>query len=229
MSPGSANLSPTAQTCASSAKREHFSPSSSPHASRDHRHDLTWIRCQDRAVPSYELVAALGNFFAAGLVSSLSLNAAAMRSARNYPHLLAERLGARLVDLTVSGATTANLLDSPQQTISGAVIPPQLEGVPAAADVVTITVGGNDLGFIAGLLFVAWSRVDPASPILTMLRGCGPRCPCRSHGCCAGGRDGMGSAVLSQKRKVAWRSHLPGRLPPPARRWVCHRHALRRR
>ena len=31
------------------------------------------------------------------------------RSARNYPHLVADRLGLDLVDVTYSGATTANL------------------------------------------------------------------------------------------------------------------------
>jgi lysophospholipase L1-like esterase len=120
-------------------------------------------------VPAFELVAALGSSFAAGPGIEPVADAAAMRSARNYPHLLAERLGARLVDLSVSGATTANLLDTPQETFDGAALPPQLEGVPADADLVTITAGGNDLGFIAGMLYAAWSRVDPTSPILTML------------------------------------------------------------
>jgi hypothetical protein len=35
------------------------------------------------------------------------------RSARNYPHLLAEQLGAELTDLTVSGATTAGCPTTP--------------------------------------------------------------------------------------------------------------------
>ena len=92
-----------------------------------------------------------------------------MRSERNYPHQLAARLGAHLIDLTVAGATTANLLDTPQETIGGAWFPPQLDGVPAGADVVTITAGGNDLSFIGSMLSVAWSRVDPTSPIASLL------------------------------------------------------------
>jgi lysophospholipase L1-like esterase len=125
-------------------------------------------------MPRYELVAALGSSFAAGPGIDPVADAAAMRSARNYPHLLAERLGARLVDLTAAGATTANLLDTPQQGIDGTAFAPQLEGVPADADVVTITAGGNDLGFMSGLLYVAWSRVDPASPILSVLAEMSP-------------------------------------------------------
>ena len=36
----------------------------------------------------------------------------AARSAANYPHLVAQRLGLDLVDVTYSGATTAHVLTS---------------------------------------------------------------------------------------------------------------------
>jgi lysophospholipase L1-like esterase len=92
-----------------------------------------------------------------------------MRSERNYAHQLAERLGISLVDLTVSGATTANIVDTPQQLAEGLVYPPQADGIPADADLVTITVGGNDLQFVGSMLYVAWQRHEPASPVVTML------------------------------------------------------------
>jgi lysophospholipase L1-like esterase len=92
-----------------------------------------------------------------------------MRSQKNYAHRLAERLGARLVDLTVSGATTANIVDTPQQTAGGVVYPPQVDGVPADADVVTITAGGNDLQFAGAMLYAAWLRLEPESPAVPML------------------------------------------------------------
>jgi lysophospholipase L1-like esterase len=92
-----------------------------------------------------------------------------MRSERNYAHQLAERLGARLLDLTVSGATTANITDTPQQTAGGIVYPPQIEGVPADADVVTITAGGNDLQFAGAMLYTAWLRLEPESVAVPML------------------------------------------------------------
>ena len=38
-----------------------------------------------------------------------------MRSEKNYAHKLAERLGARLVDLTVSGATTTTSSTRPSK------------------------------------------------------------------------------------------------------------------
>jgi len=92
-----------------------------------------------------------------------------MRSERNYAHLLAGRLGARLVDLTVSGATTANIVDTPQHVTQEVVYPPQVDGVPADADVVTITAGGNDLEFAAAMIYAAWLRLEPDSPAVPML------------------------------------------------------------
>jgi lysophospholipase L1-like esterase len=116
------------------------------------------------------LIAALGSSFAAGPGIEPVAEAAAGRSARNYAHQLADRLGARLVDLTVSGATTANILDTPQQVAPGVAFPPQLDGVPADTDVVTITAGGNDLQFAKAMLYVAWQRMEPESPMVSMLR-----------------------------------------------------------
>jgi lysophospholipase L1-like esterase len=71
------------------------------------------------------------------------------RSARNYPHLTAERLGLDLVDVTYSGATTANVLRDPQR---GA--PPQIEALDGSEELVTVTIGGNDVGYVP-LLFAA--------------------------------------------------------------------------
>ena len=109
-------------------------------------------------------VAALGSSFAAGPIIDPVVDAGAGRSARNYPHLLAEILGAELVDRTVSGATTASILDVPQVTMTGEVFAPQIEGLPSDADLVTITAGGNDLRFISSLLYTAWRRVEPTGP-----------------------------------------------------------------
>ncbi|MBY0290378.1 MAG: SGNH/GDSL hydrolase family protein [Mycobacteriaceae bacterium] len=71
------------------------------------------------------------------------------RSARNYPHLVAERLGLELVDVTYSGATTANVLAEPQP---GAA--PQIEALDGTEDLITVTIGGNDVGYVP-LLFAA--------------------------------------------------------------------------
>ncbi|WP_436778290.1 SGNH/GDSL hydrolase family protein [Yinghuangia sp. YIM S09857] len=104
----------------------------------------------------YRHLAAVGSSFAAGPGISPVVDRAAGRSGRNYAHLLAARFGARLTDLTVSGATTATILDTPQRTVWGRTFPPQADGVPADADLITVTAGGNDLGYAGGLMRVAW-------------------------------------------------------------------------
>jgi len=101
-------------------------------------------------------VVALGSSFAAGPGIGPVSDRAARRSGRNYPHLLAERLGAGLTDLTVSGATTATILEEPQRTLRRR-FPPQLAGMPADADLVTVTAGGNDLGYIGGMTRAAFA------------------------------------------------------------------------
>jgi hypothetical protein len=56
-------------------------------------------------------VVALGSSFAAGPGIDPILDRAAGRSGRKYPHLLADRLGAGITNLAVSGATTGTILE----------------------------------------------------------------------------------------------------------------------
>lgn len=85
------------------------------------------------------------------------------RSARNYPHLVAERLNLDLVDVTYSGATTAAVLTDNQR---GA--PPQICALDGSEALVTVTIGGNDVGYIP-LLIVA--SLPNFARRLPMLRG----------------------------------------------------------
>lgn len=64
----------------------------------------------------------------------------------SYPRQLAAALELDLTDVTCSGATTANILTTPQVTADGTN---QIQGnsLNAGTDVVTLTIGGNDLGF----------------------------------------------------------------------------------
>ena len=110
-----------------------------------------------RESSSYRDVAALGSSFAAGPGISPTVDRFANRSGRNYAHLLADRLGARLTDLTVTAATTANLLERPQRVLIRK-FPPQIEGVPGDADLVTITAGGNDLEYLGSMTRLAWAN-----------------------------------------------------------------------
>lgn len=89
------------------------------------------------------------------------------RSAVNYPHLVAAQLGYRLVDVTFSGATTAHVLTERQ---FGA--PPQVEALDGTEDLVTVTIGGNDAGYVPMLLAACLPRLLRSVPLLGgVLRG----------------------------------------------------------
>ncbi len=72
---------------------------------------------------------------------------AAGRSSANYAHRLARRLGLALDDVTYSGATTQDILVAPAPGRRA-----QLDAVTAPTKLVTITCGGNDVGFAPRIL-----------------------------------------------------------------------------
>jgi lysophospholipase L1-like esterase len=69
------------------------------------------------------------------------------RSLVDYPHLVASKLHLQLDDVSCGGAVTANALNTPQ----GAQ-PPQINAVTSSTKLVTMTIGGNDVGYIADAL-----------------------------------------------------------------------------
>ena len=83
------------------------------------------------------------------------------RSARNYPHLVAERLGHHLLDVTYSGATTANVLTDSQH---GAL--PQIDALDGSEDLVTVTIGGNDVGYVQFLFAAGLPRLVRSLPLI---------------------------------------------------------------
>ncbi|MGY1808626.1 SGNH/GDSL hydrolase family protein [Blastococcus sp. SYSU D00669] len=103
---------------------------------------------------------ALGSSFAAGPGIEPVVDPACGRSGANYAHLVAERLGYDLVDVTSGGATVDDVLDRPQVLLAGGLVPRQIEAVRPDADLVTITVGGNDVEYLLTLLRCSY-RVSP--------------------------------------------------------------------
>jgi lysophospholipase L1-like esterase len=107
---------------------------------------------------------ALGSSMAAGPGIGPTATGApfrAGRSTRNYPHLVAERLGHHLVDVTYSGATTANVLTDSQH---GA--PPQIDALDGSEDLVTVTIGGNDVGYVQFLFAAGLPRLVRSLPLI---------------------------------------------------------------
>ncbi|HET6561795.1 MAG TPA: GDSL-type esterase/lipase family protein, partial [Marmoricola sp.] len=95
--------------------------------------------------PVVETYVALGDSFtAAPYVPSTSLAEGCFRSDGNYPQIVAAELGAVLHDVSCSGADSSDLTG--RQSVAGGrgTVPPQLDAVPADADLVTVGIGGND-------------------------------------------------------------------------------------
>ncbi|OBI82090.1 SGNH/GDSL hydrolase family protein [Mycobacterium asiaticum] len=68
------------------------------------------------------------------------------RSTNNYPAVLARRLDASAFhDVTCSGATTDDVVNREQRTDHG-LIPRQLDMIGPPTDLITITIGANDIG-----------------------------------------------------------------------------------
>lgn len=115
---------------------------------------------------------ALGDSYAAGygLTPTTGLPVAGCdQSTSNYPHQVATELGLVLTDVTCSGAETTNITTTAQVTYSGTA-PIQDTALSASTDIVTLTIGGNDLGFVdiltacAALTSSGPVVGDPASP-----------------------------------------------------------------
>jgi lysophospholipase L1-like esterase len=88
---------------------------------------------------------ALGDSYASGPGIPTQVDSACARSDQNYPALLAAATHVRLTDVSCAGATTTALAGS-----QGAQRP-QLDALGADTDVVTLTIGGNDIGFSGDL------------------------------------------------------------------------------
>jgi lysophospholipase L1-like esterase len=80
------------------------------------------------------------------------------RSTGNYAHQIAARRGLTLIDVSCSGAVTAHLT-GPRNDI-----PPQLDALTSDTRLVTITIGGNDLSYIARLTTASCAGLAAAQP-----------------------------------------------------------------
>lgn len=92
----------------------------------------------------------LGDSYTAGPVIPVQQTnpAGCLRSDHNYPHLVALSLnGALLRDVSCSGATTDNMTQS--QSVQGGSNPPQFNALDPSTQAVSLTIGGNDIGFVS--------------------------------------------------------------------------------
>jgi lysophospholipase L1-like esterase len=113
------------------------------------------------------------------------------RSTNNYPALLARTLQIRdYTDVSCSGAKTVNMT-SPQAVPLLGVNPPQFDALRPDTDLVTLTIGGNDIGFTE-IIFTC-ARASATDPLGN---------PCQREAT-AGGGDFYAQRVAEAAPKVA--------------------------
>lgn len=116
---------------------------------------LALCSCSALPTPSENLIApgakyvAMGSSYAAGPgvgEPAETPGSRCGRSADNYAHQLARKRMLDLDDVSCGGATTADVLGPSHG------LPAQVDALTPDTALVTVTIGGNDVGFIAGLL-----------------------------------------------------------------------------
>lgn len=124
---------------------------------------LALAGCAHPAPPSHAHYVALGSSYAAGTaIGGIKPGTPARcgRSPQNYASLLAARLHLDLSDASCGGAMTAHVLGPWDE------LPAQLSALRPDTALVTITVGGNDVGFVRNLFAASCdSGPDCATPM----------------------------------------------------------------
>lgn len=142
-----------------------------------------WAAAQARAA-NY---VALGDSYAAGpLIPNQLSPLGCLKSDHNYAHLAAPSIGLTLRDPSCSGATTDDMTQT--QNVELGSNPPQFNSLDSETTVVSLTIGGNDIGFSE----VAESCIT-LNPFST---------PCRDK-YDAGGHDQLAERIEQAAPKVA--------------------------
>ncbi|MFC7617522.1 SGNH/GDSL hydrolase family protein [Actinokineospora soli] len=143
------------------------------------------------AAPGRHYVA-IGDSYASGpgIPERVGEPAGCGRSSNNYPSVLARWVRfASVTDVTCGGARTEDMWAP--QAVPGGANPPQLDAVTRRASLVTVSVGGNDIGF--GEILATCGRLAAADPL---------GAPCQAH-YTAGGTDVLAARIDTVAGEVA--------------------------
>lgn len=144
------------------------------------------------AATTFQRYVALGDSYASGpLIPNQSLDpVGCARSDHDYPADFARAHGIpTFVDVSCGGATTVDMTAS--QSVPLGSNPPQFNALTSTTDLVTVTIGGNDIGFTSILETCATeSLTDPLGN------------PCQRH-YTAGGTDQLAALIAATAPKVA--------------------------
>ncbi|MFL6091147.1 MAG: SGNH/GDSL hydrolase family protein [Aeromicrobium sp.] len=126
-------------------------------ATRDERSAEPQVRKVAATGPTY--VAIGDSFTAAGRIGSLQRGGEdCLRSTQNYPSLVAHHLGYALRDVSCFGASTKDALAGSD------IAPPQVAAVNRKTSVVTVSIGGNDLGVYSSVFLQCIRASQPNGP-----------------------------------------------------------------
>jgi lysophospholipase L1-like esterase len=131
---------------------------------------------------------ALGDSYTAGpLIPNPVLPLGCLKSSNNYPRVAAPSIGLPLRDASCSGAETEDMTN-PQNVDPDGPNPPQLNALDASTSVVSVTIGGNDIGFSE--VVESCITYNPFSS------------PCKNK-YAAGGKDQLAERIAATAPKVA--------------------------
>jgi lysophospholipase L1-like esterase len=157
------------------------------------------------AAPTYHEYVALGDSWSADVnlldITSQYVPVGCVQSAADYPHQVAAALGITTFrDATCGGATTVNMTQ-PQTAPIGGTNPPEFDQLSPSTDLVTLGIGGNDVGLVG----VVESCIN-LLPTLTLPPGL--TLPAPLGGSCqpqyvSGGVDKVSQAIQAAAPKIA--------------------------
>lgn len=140
---------------------------------------------------SGDVYVALGDSYAAGPGIPYQVETGCLRSDHNYPSLVADSIHPGVFrDATCSGATTLDMTQ-PQLGVAGIPEPPQFDALSADTTLVTVQIGGNDIGF-AGIASTCAG--------LSLLNPLGA--PCTDH-FTEGGTDQLAAVIAGVGPRIA--------------------------
>ncbi|HMJ97501.1 MAG TPA: SGNH/GDSL hydrolase family protein [Thermoleophilaceae bacterium] len=106
---------------------------------------------------------ALGDSYTAGPVIPVQVPIfGCLKSNNNFPNLATRELGLSLRDASCSGAETEDMTN-PQGVDPDGPNPPQFDRLTAATNIVTLQIGGNDIGF-SGIAEDCFSESNQGTP-----------------------------------------------------------------
>jgi lysophospholipase L1-like esterase len=148
---------------------------------------LATVALSAPAAASADEYVGLGDSYAAGPVIPLQVPPlGCLKSNNNYANLAARQAGYALTDVSCSGAETEDMTQT--QNVSPGPNPPQFDALRPDTDAVSISIGGNDIGF---------------SEILDRCTSTSPQgSPCKDY-YARNGRDEISDRIAATAPKVA--------------------------